>query len=383
MSEWKKVKLEQISSFLRRGISPSYVEKEGITVINQKCIRGGTINLSVAKLTDKLKRITKEKMLKNGDILINSTGTGTLGRTALVKNIKAPMTADSHVTILRPRTELVNPKFLAYYLKMSEKHIELLGRGATNQTELSPIDLGEILDIRLPPLPTQTKIANILSTYDDLIENNQKRIAILEKMAQDIYKEWFVRFRFPEWEEVEFEKGIPKSWNQVRLKSLSTMKYGKMPKKEDIQDEGYPIFSGYRISGFHSKYLVDKPEIVVIARGVGGTGDVKLSPNKSWVTNLSIIVFNEVSKVSQLFLFYKLKNSNLRLLDSGSAQSQITIDDLGNFKILVPEFEIQENFDKITDNLRSQVTLLKKKNANLKQTRDRLLPRLLSGKLKV
>jgi type I restriction enzyme S subunit len=80
------------------------------------------------------------------------------------------------------------------------------------------------------------------------------------------------------------------TWRSVRLGEIATMKYGKLPPKETSDHEGFPIFTGYRISGYCSEYLYDEPEVIVVARGVGGTGDVKMSPEKSWVTNLAIVL---------------------------------------------------------------------------------------------
>jgi type I restriction enzyme S subunit len=119
------------------------------------------------------------------------------------------------------------------------------------------------------------------------------------------------------------------------------MKYGKIPQKADLVDKGYPIFSGYKIVGFHRTYLYEDSEVVVVARGVGGTGDVKLSPPNSFITNLSIILQIKSKGVFKKFLFYKLSNEKLRELDSGSAQSQITITDLQSYEIELPPLHIQ------------------------------------------
>lgn len=136
-------------------------------------------------------------------------------------------------------------------------------------------------------------------------------------------------------------------YRKVKLAKICSMKYGKMPKKSDIVEKGYPIFSGYRITGFHKEYLYKNPEVVLVARGVGGTGDVKLSPPKSYITNLSIVLPIIDTSIDKTFLYLKLSTENLRKLDSGSAQSQITIADLQNYEINVPSLPVQENIVKI------------------------------------
>ena len=143
--------------------------------------------------------------------------------------------------------------------------------------------------LNVPDLPTQKRIADILSAYDDLIENNNRRIALLEKAAQELYKEWFVRFRFPGYENAKFENGLPEGWEIKKLSEISEFVYGKMPNSTLVSDEGYPIFSGYRVSGYYPEYMYEDKQLVLIARGVGGTGDVKLSPPKAYITNLAIV----------------------------------------------------------------------------------------------
>lgn len=105
-----KKKVSEVTELIKRGVSPKYVEDDGILVINQKCIRDNRVDLSLARLTSKEKKITEEKFLNEGDILINSTGTGTLGRTAQINNINESITVDTHITIMRPSKD-VNAKF--------------------------------------------------------------------------------------------------------------------------------------------------------------------------------------------------------------------------------------------------------------------------------
>ena len=152
-------------------------------------------------------------------------------------------------------------------------------------------------------------------------------------------------------------------WKKNKLKDVCLMKYGKMPNKSDIVEEGYPIFSGYRVVGFHKTYLYKDPEVVLIARGVGGTGKVKISPPYSFITNLSIVLQLKTKEVSKKFLFYKLSNSGLRSLDSGSAQSQITIANLENYEIVIPSFNIQT---KIASILSAYDDLIENNNRRIK-----------------
>lgn len=151
-----------VSSFLRRGISPSYAES-GIVVVNQKCIRPhGILDLSHSRNHDLSEReIPEELLIRAGDILVNSTGTGTLGRSCVVKEAPAKMTWDSHITLVRPRHGEVHPSYLGWVIQSEEQRFVELSVGSTNQVELSRSTVSN-LSISLPPLETQQRIAGYL-----------------------------------------------------------------------------------------------------------------------------------------------------------------------------------------------------------------------------
>ena len=135
MGEWKERQLGEIAHYINRGFSPKYTENNGIIIINQKCIRGGRIDLSLAKLTDSKKTITPEKRLQPGDIIINSTGVGTAGRVAIFQE-KFEATSDSHTTIIRLDKSLADPLFVFHNLRQRENDIEGYAEGSTGQIEL-------------------------------------------------------------------------------------------------------------------------------------------------------------------------------------------------------------------------------------------------------
>ena len=112
---WEDKELEELTLYVKRGVSPKYVLENGIPIVNQRCIRENTINFDTARLSSKDKKITEVKFLQVGDTLINSTGVGTLGRTAYVKKLEQPSSADTHVTIVRPNKIIIDPKYLSLY----------------------------------------------------------------------------------------------------------------------------------------------------------------------------------------------------------------------------------------------------------------------------
>lgn len=171
---WKINVLSEINSELVRGISPKYSEDNGIPVINQRCIRNNTIDFSLCRLHNiQLKPV--KKIIKIGDILVNSTGVGTLGRVAIVKRLENPQTTvDSHVTIVRANINLVDPLFLGFSLVSKQVEIEKLGEGSTGQTELSRENLGK-LPILLPKQNLQNDFASIIKPLFEKISNNEKQ----------------------------------------------------------------------------------------------------------------------------------------------------------------------------------------------------------------
>ena len=158
----------------------------------------------------------------------------------------------------------------------------------------------------------------------------------------------------------------------VKLGNIAKFRYGKMPDKDKFLDDGYPVFSGYRITGYYSEYMVENPTLIVVARGVGGTGDVKISPPKSYITNLSIIVDLDESVADMRYLYYQFVCNNLRYLDTGAAQSQITINNLSKHKALLPRLVIQKKissilttYDNLIENNNKRIRILEQMAENL------------------
>ena len=164
-------------------------------------------------------------------------------------------------------------------------------------------------------------------------------------------------------------------WKEYTLGNISSMRYGKMPNKELISDSGCPIFTGYQIVGFYPEYNCEEKQIIIVARGVGGTGDVKLSPPKCYVTNLSIIVELDTDIVDKKYFYYKYQKRNLKYLDSGSAQSQITIDSLRSLSVYLPELSKQKKIVGILSALDNKIHLLRRQNETLEAIAQTLFKR--------
>ena len=149
---------------------------------------------------------------------------------------------------------------------------------------------------------------------------------------------------------------------------IASFRYGKMPDKNRVSSVGkYPVFSGYRITGYYDEYNLDRGKIVIVARGVGGTGDVKLSPTRCYLTNLSIAAEINEQVADIHYIYYYFTNRNLRYLDSGSAQSQITISDLEKVKVKLPELIVQKRISNILLSIDYKIELNNRINENLEK----------------
>ena len=385
-NNWKKDELGNLIEYCARGVSPSYTEGAGVIVLNQKCIRDNKISLEPSRITDsEKKKISEEKYLKKFDILVNSTGVGTLGRVAQFKGSNEMMTADSHVTIVRPDDKKIDPFFLGYVMSFKQVEIEKMGVGATGQTELSRNTLKE-LEIGYPEkIEYQKKIADVLSAYDDLIENNNRRIKILEEMAQLIYKEWFVDFKFPGHEKVKMVEGelgsMPEDWEIKKLGDKINILKGKSITKNTITNGMIPVVAGgISPAYYHNKANTKKPVITISASGANA-GFVNLYQEDIWASDCSYIDSIATPFVYFYYLLLTHKQIEIIRMQKGAAQPHVYPKDLMELLIFdIPE-KIMLDFKSRVNLIFDEIENLKNRNNNLRRTRDLLLPKLMSGEI--
>ena len=183
--DWEEKKLDEICEMINRGVSPKYTESNGLCVLNQKCIRDHKVNFDLARLHDvKNKKVSSEKYIKIGDVLINSTGTGTLGRVAQVRELNIEATVDSHVTIVRSIKNLFYNKFFGYGLIFIEKEITKRGDGCGGQTELARNTLKNDFRICYPKSLSEQK--SIVAKLDALSAETKKLESIYKQKLSDL-----------------------------------------------------------------------------------------------------------------------------------------------------------------------------------------------------
>ena len=330
-----------------------------------------------------------QRIVKYDDILYSTVRPNLRHYYHYRKNYDHLVASTGFVLIRNKNAENYSTRFLFYYLSSNSvvKHLSNIAElSQSTFPSFSPKDLGKI-DLPKLTIEKQTKIASILSAYDDLIENNNKRIKILEQMAENLYKEWFVRFRFPGYETAEFENGIPKGWGIRRLDEVSKLSAGgDAPKDFSLeQSKEYPIpiysngMANDGLYGYCKKPTRTAKSITISARGTVGFVCLRFQPYMPIVRLVSIEPKNESLDV--FYLYYYFKENSIE--GYGTSQQQITIPYLSKKKILVPNINLMGKFGIYIDKLFENINALKEKNKNLIKQRDLLLSRLMSGKLEV
>lgn len=274
-----------------------------------------------------------------------------------------------------------NTDYVYYLLRMN--HIrQLAANSMTGASGRQRADLNFIKKIKwqFPVIEQQQKIASILTVYDNLIENNNKRIKILEQMAENLYKEWFVRFRFPNYQNTEFENGIPKGWNVVRLGEYANISTGKC-NREDAEEAGiYPLFDRSQEIKKSNSWIKNCEAIIIPGEGT------------SFMPRYYVGKFNlhqrcyciePKNKSTGKYLFYSLMLNRIYFLyvATGATVPSLRQNNFTSMKIIMPKMSLVKRFDEIISLLFEQINFLEKANEKLSKQRDMLLPRLMNGKL--
>ncbi len=288
-----------------------------------------------------------------------------------------------------PVTNLLNYNFLFYYLTSSIGQDEIHRRIVGAVQPKLPIYNINVISIKLPDLPTQTAIAEILSSLDDKIELNNNINKELEKLAQTLFKQWFIDFEFPNengepyrssgGEMVESELGmVPKDWEIVTLNKLLTVKYGKDHKH--LADGNVPLYGSGGIMRFVEKPLYSKESILIPRKGT--LSNLFYLSEPFW--SVDTMFYTEIHNASfGKYLFFVIKSLNLAAMNVGSAVPSMTTKVLNGIKVLKPIDFVMLQFDEIASSIFEKMKHNTKENEELSNLRDTLLPKLISGELNV
>lgn len=329
--------------------------------------------------------ITKEKsdLLRKGKLQrhdIVYTTRGTVGNVAFYSD-SVPyehIRINSGMIIIRPNEDLVCTEFLYQILK-SEYYRLYFRRYCTGSAQPQlPIKNFIMIELDIPNLQYQHHIADVLSTYDNLIENNQKQIKLLEEAAQRLYKEWFVDLRFPGHENVKIVDGVPEGWSNVAVTDLLEIKYGKDHK--GLADGHIPAYGSGGIMREVNQAIYSGESVLIPRKG--SLNNVMLVRGEFWTIDT---IFFSVPKCKNItkYVYLSLSNMDMYAMNSGAAVPSMTVKILDGIKLLCPSPEILERFEKVTSPYFSMMDVLQTKNVSLAVARDLLLPKLMKGEIEV
>ena len=330
--------------------------------------------------------------LRYGDLVVCEGGEP--GRCAIWKDEIPNMKIQKALHRVRVHDD-VDHRYLFYWFLLAGKHgaLDQYFTGAT--IKHMPGDKLKTIEIEKPPLPVQKRIADILSTYDDLIENNQKQIKLLEEAAQRLYKEWFIDLRFPGYEHTPIHDGVPEGWERLSMNDIAEYMNGYAFKPEDWGVEGKPIIkikelnegitkdtprnTGY---GIPDKYVVNPGEILF---SWSATLTAKIWDSEIGLLNQHLFKVTPADGFSREFVLQSILKTldEFMNLTTGSTMRHIQRGKLKDVMVVVPNHDIMSLYADKSETIREMILLIKRKNALLIEARDRLLPKLMSGEIEV
>lgn len=265
------------------------------------------------------------------------------GKEIIVSNVYTTFEVDENQLL---------PEYLMMWFRRSE--FDRYARFKSHGSAREVFDWEEMCNVMLPiPAPIeQQRIVDQYNAIQKRIENNKQTIAKLEEAAQAIYNHTFV-------EGID-EENLPKGWEVTTMAQICDFAYGKMPKEEEVVDNGIPVYCGYAVTKYYKYASHTKKTIVVIARGDAGSGEVKMSPNEFFLSNLGIAIMPKDENL-KWYLYYHLLTKDTYSLRTGSAQAQVTINSIEPFEVIIPPLDkimyfsnIVESLSKYKDNLLSE-----------------------------
>ena len=370
--DWKECKLGDVVEINQN----SFSEKENWLFVNyldtgsiteNKISEIQYINLIDEKLPSRAKRKVKKNSIIYSTVRPNQTHFG------IIKSFPENFLVSTGFAVLDVNEKLAKPDFVYYYLNQNE-NTESLHAIAEQTTSaypaIKPSDIADI-SINLPPLATQQKIAQILSSLDDKIELNNKINDNLEQQAQAIFKSWFVDFE-------PFGGKMPKGWKMGKLSDLITVKYGKDHKK--LEDGSYPVYGSGGIMRYVDKFLYDKESVLIPRKGT--LNNVFYINEPFW--SVDTMFYTEMTKENLAkFVYFFVKGKDLNSMNAGSAVPSMTTEILNAIEVVIPSDEYLEKFENIVSPMFKQIKQCIIENENLASIRDTLLPKLMSGEIGV
>ena len=398
--DWQVVSLADVSESVRYGhtasastdeIGPKFLR---ITDIVPQCISWDSVPYCEVN-----ESALERYLLQVGDIVVARTG-ATVG---YAKQIRTPENAvfASYLVRFRINSEIAEPRFIGHLVESNvyKQYVKSQVGGAAQPNANAKV-LGRF-SFTLPPRRDQHRIADILSAYDDLIENNRRRIALLEQAARELYREWFVRLRFPGHESTRIVDGVPEDWSQGRIGDLGKVVTGKTPSKKresyyggDVPFIKTPDMHGYTVivateeslsaEGANSQANKMLPSMSILVSCIGTVGAVALNAEPAQ-TNQQINAIIPRVDWFRYWSFFMAKTLKplLEGMGGGATMTNVSKSKFSAIKVIVPSQLILEQFDSVVSPNIDQIEQLSAMNKLLTNARNLLLLRLMSGKVTV
>ena len=366
---------------------------EGVPVINVRNIGYGCLRENDLEfVTDTTSERLSAHILDHGDIVFGRKGA--VDRHLLVQNGHAGWMQGSDCIRLRFLTPEIEPRFVSYCF-LSPSHQQWILTQSSNKATMASLnqDIIKRIPIRIPSPHTQRELVKILSAYDDLLENNARRIRLLEESARLLYEEWFVRLRFPGHEHTPIHDGLPKGWQKKPLVELADMVMGQSPPSRLYNEdgEGLPFHQGvsdfgdrfvtHRIFTTSMKRIAEAGDILCSVRAP--VGRLNIAPDKL-VIGRGLAALRSRTGYQSL-LYYQLKNHFFKedLIGGGAIFASVSKKVLQEQELLMPTAKLAREFEDFSRPVDEQIRLLWLQNHKLQQARDLLLPRLMNGEIAV
>ena len=375
---WEKVRLGDVTdSCLGKMLDQEKNKGEYQPYLANLNVRWGTFdldNLSQMRFEDD----EQERYgLRYGDLVVCEGGEP--GRCAIWKDQIPGMKIQKALHRVRVH-ECLDYRYLFYWFLLAGKRgiLEQYFTGATIK-HLPGQKLKSVV-IDMPPIETQHRIADILSAYDDLIENNRKQIKLLEEAAQRLYKEWFVDLRFPGYEYTKIVDGVPEGWFATNINAVMTFHRGYDLTKNNMVPGKYPVVGSTSIIGYHNQYKISGPGIVTGRSG--SLGEYQLIWGNFWPHNTSLYV-SDMKGHHVLYLYGMLQTVDFSSLNNGGAIPTLNRNTLSNIAVLEAPKALQQEYVHIAEPYYQAMWREQQQILNLQEARDRLLPKLMSGEVEV
>jgi type I restriction enzyme, S subunit len=338
----------------------------------------GINRTGVKFISDQAFEYVKRYTITSKDVYVSIAGT--IGRVGIVPEDFSGSNLTENAAKITNISQDVDARYLLYFLRSASGQGALQNKaGGTSQPKLALFRIEEI-QFPCPPADEQTRIVDVLSTYDDLIENNERRIVLLEEAGRQLYLEWFVRLRFPGYEHMAKEKGVPQGWERMPFENALVLQRGFDLPIQEREDGDVPVYGSTGVVGFHDKPRVKGPCVVT---GRSGTlGEVHIALDDFWPLNTALWV-KEFRRVSPLFALFLMREMDLTQYNGGASVPTLDRKAVHRVRILVPPKSLLIQFDEFATSIFQQISKLEVQVKKLREARDLLLPRLLSGELSV